>query len=148
MLNVTDPDRLAQRPPLELAGDNAPSAPEHQSGVSATASVAPTIGRRSGPSRRRVWAARIVALVADGLQLALLPLVVGGAVSPVADVIDIVTALTLTGLLGFRWAFLPTFIAEMVPFVDLVPTWTLAVFITTRGRGGPDGAVRRSVADG
>ena len=136
--SVTDPERWAQRPALDLLGDHASSAPERQSGVSATGSVVP-IGRRPGPSRRRVWAARIVALVADGIQLALLPVVVGGAVSPVADAIDIVTALTLTALLGFRWAFLPTFMAEIVPFVDLVPTWTLAVFIITRGKGGLDG---------
>jgi hypothetical protein len=76
-----------------------------------------------------------VALVADGIQIALLPLVVGGAVSPVDDAIDVATAVVLSALLGFRWAFLPTFIAEMVPFVDLAPSWTLAVLITTRQPG-------------
>ncbi|HSD26448.1 MAG TPA: hypothetical protein VLL75_04045, partial [Vicinamibacteria bacterium] len=30
-----------------------------------------------------------------------------------------------------------TFLAEMVPFVDLVPTWTLAAVIATRGRMAP-----------
>jgi len=90
--------------------------------------------RSSGrPSRRRVWAARIVAMVADGLQLAVLPLVVGGVTSPLDDVIDLVTAVVLTGLVGFRWAFLPAFIAELVPFVDMVPNWTMAVLISTRG---------------
>jgi len=74
----------------------------------------------------------VVALVADGLQFALLPLVLGGAASPVDDAIDVVTAAVLTGLVGFRWAFLPTFIAELVPFVDLAPTWTIAVFVSTR----------------
>ena len=73
--------------------------------------------------------------MADGSQIAVLPLVLGGAVSPLDDVIDVVTAVALTGLVGFHWAFLPTFIAEIVPFVDLVPSWTLAVFIATRGRG-------------
>jgi hypothetical protein len=103
------------------------------------------------PSRRRVWMARIVAMVADGVQLALLPLVVGGVTSPVDDIIDVVTAIVLTGLVGFRWAFLPAFIAELVPFVDMVPSWTMAVLISTRDRDrnqavAPDGrsAGRRS----
>ena len=90
---------------------------------------------RRKSSWRRVWAARILALVADGVQIALLPLVLGGAVSPVDDVIDVVVAVALTLLVGFHWAFLPTFVAELVPFVDLVPSWTLAVFFATRGQG-------------
>jgi hypothetical protein len=87
-----------------------------------------------GPSPRRVWAARIVALLADGIQIALLPLALGGAASPVDDAIDLATAVILSGLLGFRWVFLPTFLAELVPFVDLAPSWTLAVFLTTRAK--------------
>lgn len=87
-----------------------------------------------GPSRRRVWAARIVAFLADGIQIALLPLVVGGAASPIDDAIDVATAVILSGLLGFRWVFLPTFLAESIPFVDLAPSWSLAVLITTRGK--------------
>jgi len=78
--------------------------------------------------------ARIVAIVADGVQLALLPLVVGGVTSPVDDIIDVVTGIVLTALVGFRWAFLPAFVAEMVPFVDMVPSWTMAVFLTTRDK--------------
>ena len=85
-------------------------------------------------SRKRIWAARIIALAADGTQLVLTPFVLGGAISPVDDAIDIVTAAALIGLVGFHWAFLPTFIAEIVPFVDLVPSWTLAVFLATRGK--------------
>jgi len=92
------------------------------------------VSRRS-VSRRRVWAARIVALAADGLQFALLPLVLGGAASPVDDAIDVVTAAVLTALVGFRWAFLPAFIAELVPFADMVPSWTIAVFASTRDGG-------------
>ena len=91
-------------------------------------------GARRGVSRKRIWAARIIALAADGTQLVLTPFVLGGAISPVDDAIDIVTAAALIGLVGFHWAFLPTFIAEIVPFVDLVPSWTLAVFLATRGK--------------
>jgi len=30
-------------------------------------------------------------------------------------------------LLGWHWEFLPSFFAKLVPGVDLVPFWTLAV---------------------
>ena len=33
----------------------------------------------------------------------------------------------LTYLLGWHWEFLPSFLAKLVPGVDLVPLWTLAV---------------------
>ncbi len=33
----------------------------------------------------------------------------------------------LVKLLGWHWEFLPAFGAELVPGVDLVPFWTLAV---------------------
>ena len=100
------------------------------------ATQAPLAPRVWVPSRRRVWMARIVAIVADGVQLALLPLVVGGVTSPIDDVIDVVTGVVLTALVGFRWAFLPAFVAEMVPFVDLVPSWTMAVLLSTREKQG------------
>ncbi len=84
------------------------------------------------PARRRI--AFAVAIAADVVQWAALPMFVWGATSPVADVLDVVVAFAMIGLLGFHWAFLPTFLAELVPFVGLVPTWTLAVWIVTRGR--------------
>ena len=31
-------------------------------------------------------------------------------------------------LLGWHWEFLPSFFAKLMPGVDLVPFWTLAVF--------------------
>jgi hypothetical protein len=37
----------------------------------------------------------------------------------------------MTKLLGWHWAFLPTFAAELIPGLDLVPTWTAAVFYVT-----------------
>jgi hypothetical protein len=30
-------------------------------------------------------------------------------------------------LLGWHWEFLPSFLAKLVPGVDLVPFWTIAV---------------------
>jgi len=34
---------------------------------------------------------------------------------------------TLAYLLGWHWEFLPSFLGKLVPGVDLVPFWTLAV---------------------
>jgi hypothetical protein len=87
-------------------------------------------------SRQRIWTARCIALAVDALQIALLPLVLGGALSPVNDALDIATAVVLSLLIGWHWSFLPAFVAEVLPFVDLVPSWTLAVLIATRGRRG------------
>lgn len=88
-------------------------------------------------TRRRVLAARVVAVVADSLQLGLLPLFVEGALSPANDALDVVVAASLTALVGWHWAFLPAFLSELVPVFDLVPTWTAAVFVATRHAGEP-----------
>jgi hypothetical protein len=71
-------------------------------------------------TRRRIWLAWLVALAADGLQLLLGPL--GWAF--VDETIDVVTMVLLTMTLGFHPLFLPTFVAEFIPVVDMLPTWT------------------------
>lgn len=80
----------------------------------------------------RILAARVVAVLADAIQFGLLPLFGGGLVSPINDALDIAVGIAMIALVGWHWAFLPAFIAELVPGVDLVPTWTLAVFFATR----------------
>jgi hypothetical protein len=74
-------------------------------------------------SRARLIAAVTVALVADGAQLLLGPLGWAGF----DDVIDAVTMAALTGILGFHVLFLPTFVVELVPVADMLPTWTGSV---------------------
>ena len=71
--------------------------------------------------------AMLLALAADILQLAVFPLFVGGALSPADDILDLGMAALLTNLLGWHWEFLPSFFAKLVPGVDLVPFWTIAV---------------------
>jgi len=78
---------------------------------------------------RLAW---LVALGADALQLAVLPLFVEGALSPADAVLDAVVAVVLVRLLGWHWAFLPTLLIEALPGADLFPTWTAAVFFVTR----------------
>jgi hypothetical protein len=71
--------------------------------------------------------AMILALVADVLQIAVFPLFVAGAASPADDVLDFGIGALMIHLLGWHWEFLPSFVAKLVPGVDLVPFWTLAV---------------------
>ena len=80
----------------------------------------------------RVKAARVLGIVADAVQLGLLPLFVEGWVSPLNDVLDVVVAIAMVALVGWHWAFVPAFFAEMIPVFDLVPSWTAAVLIATR----------------
>jgi len=68
-----------------------------------------------------------LAILADILQLAVMPLFVEGAASPADDVLDVGMAAVLTYLLGRHWEFLPSFLGKLVPGVDLAPLWTLAV---------------------
>jgi hypothetical protein len=77
--------------------------------------------------RSRFRAALVLAMAADALQIIVFPLFAEGALSPADDVLDLAVAAVLVRLLGWHWEFLPAFLAELVPGVDLVPFWTLAV---------------------
>jgi hypothetical protein len=77
-----------------------------------------------GPQFR---AAMMLALAADALQLVLMPLFVEGAFSAADDVLDLGVGAMMIHLLGWHWEFLPSFFAKLVPGVDLVPFWTIAV---------------------
>jgi hypothetical protein len=85
-------------------------------------------------SARRILIARILAVAADALQLWLFPVFGAGAPSVLDDGLDFVVAIALVLLVGWHLAFLPTFVVEMLPGVDLVPTWTIAVWFATRNR--------------
>jgi hypothetical protein len=69
----------------------------------------------------------ILAMAADALQLFVFPFFAEGALSPADDILDVAVAAALVRLVGWHWEFLPAFAAELVPGVDLVPFWTLAV---------------------
>lgn len=84
------------------------------------------------PGRRRI--ALAVALAADAIQWVAFPVFLWGAPSPWNDALDVIVAIVMVRLVGFHWAFVPTFVAELIPFVDLVPSWTVAVWIATRGK--------------
>ena len=77
--------------------------------------------------RTRFQVAMILAIIADALQLVFLPFFVEGAESPADDILDLGVGAALFSLLGWHWEFLPSFVAKLIPGVDLVPFWTLAV---------------------
>ncbi len=83
------------------------------------------------PELRTAW---IVALAADTLQIAALPLFAAGGLSPADVVVDFIVGAVLIRLLGWHWAFLPSFFAELLPGFDLFPTWTAAVLFVTHQR--------------
>jgi hypothetical protein len=75
----------------------------------------------------RLRIALILAIVADIFQMVVFPLFLEGAASPADDALDLCLAGVFTVLLGWHWEFLPSFAAKLIPGVDLVPLWTLAV---------------------
>jgi hypothetical protein len=83
------------------------------------------------PELRTAW---IVAVAADALQIAALPLFAAGGISPADTVLDFIVGAVLIRLLGWHWAFLPSLVAELLPGFDLFPSWTAAVLFVTHQR--------------
>ena len=77
-------------------------------------------------------------MTADVIQIGLAPLFLEGGLSVFDALLDVVMAGILTRLVGWHWAFAPAFLAELVPGLDLVPSWTLAVLFATRGKTTPE----------
>ena len=80
----------------------------------------------------RIRIARFIAVSADILQLGLFPFFAEGFISPLDDALDVIVFVLLTWLVGWHYAFLPSFVVKVVPFADLAPTWTIAIFLATR----------------
>jgi hypothetical protein len=72
-------------------------------------------------TRTRIILALAVAVTADGLQFFL------GAVPFVDQAIDVVALLLTVWAIGFHLLLLPTFIVEIFPVMDMLPTWTACV---------------------
>jgi hypothetical protein len=89
-----------------------------------------------------------IAVLADALQIVFFPMFVEGALSPLDDLLDIAVAWILIRLLGWHWAFLPSFVAELVPGLDLVPNWTLAVLVATRGTPREQSKIEPPIIEG
>ena len=75
----------------------------------------------------RLRAAMVLAIAADITQMIAFPLFLEGGASPADDILDLCMAGLLSLLLGWHWEFLPSFAGKLIPGVDLVPLWSLAV---------------------
>jgi hypothetical protein len=89
---------------------------------------------------RRVALAFAVAIAADGIQVLLGPF----GWTFFDEVIDLFTMVVTSLLIGFHPLLLPTFLVELVPVVDMLPTWTacVAIVVALRRRQQGTGSVR------
>jgi len=71
-------------------------------------------------TRKRIVSAFVVAAATDALQLLLGPF--GFAFAD--EVLDVIAMFVMWRLLGFHALLLPTFLLEVLPIVDMLPTWT------------------------
>ncbi|MBM3877388.1 MAG: hypothetical protein FJ386_11790 [Verrucomicrobia bacterium] len=80
---------------------------------------------------QRKWAALAVAVIADAAQIPLT------AVPGAPQIVDAITMVVTSLVIGFHPLLLPTFILELVPLADMLPSWTGCVMavILLRGRG-------------
>ena len=87
-------------------------------------------------TRLRIVLALAIAVVADGMQLLLGP--IGWTFADQA--IDVVVMGLVSWLIGFHWLLLPTFVLELVPVLEDLPTWTacvIAVIVIRRREQSP-----------
>ncbi len=90
---------------------------------------------RARLSRGRIAAAIAVAVAADAFSFVIGPF----GLTFADEAIDVVVMGVESWLLGFHWLLLPTFLLEVVPLVDAMPTWTACVLalIAIRRRERP-----------
>lgn len=85
--------------------------------------------------------------ISDLVQITLFPMFFEGAASPFDVVLDLATVAVLVPILGFKWRLLLGFGLEMVPGLDLFPTWTALVFSLST-EAGPREAEMKNVTPG
>jgi hypothetical protein len=78
-------------------------------------------------TKERIKLAYAIAIIADvlefpitGAEMTILGAPGGEAA---ASFLDCVVMVAMTKLLGFHWVFVPSFLVEIVPGLDLLPTW-------------------------
>jgi hypothetical protein len=81
-------------------------------------------------TRKRIWLAFAVAIATDICQLVLGPF--GWAF--IDEGLDVVAMILTSWLLGFHMLLLPTFVLEIIPLADWLPTWTgcVALLVSIR----------------
>lgn len=90
-------------------------------------------------TRQRIAMALSVAVLADAVQVILGPL---GMVLP-DEVIDVAAMALISIALGFHPLLLPTFLIELFPLVEMLPTWTACTMaVIVMRRSGEEGMPR------
>ena len=86
-------------------------------------------------TRARIRSAYGIAVATDALQLLLGPFGWAGS----DEVLDIIAAILTTRLLGFHPLLLPTFLIELFPIADVLPTWTgcVALVVAMKKKQAP-----------
>jgi hypothetical protein len=74
--------------------------------------------------RQKSVALRVAGL-ADFVQILLLPALLPGFIAD--EAIDVLVAIILTAVCGFKWQFAAAFLIELVPGLGLLPTWSAVV---------------------
>ena len=79
-------------------------------------------------TQNRIILAFAIAVIADIIQFPITAVTVTGIFSipgEIADlVVDCIVMIATTMLLGFHWVLLPSLFVEVIPGLDLFPTWT------------------------
>jgi hypothetical protein len=78
----------------------------------------------------RIAAAFAVAVAVDAAQIVMGPL----GWSFADEILDVVTMVATSWLLGFHPLLLPAFVLELLPVADMLPTWTGCVGIVVARR--------------
>jgi hypothetical protein len=89
-------------------------------------------------SKRRLVLAFVVAGISDGFSVWFT------FIPPLEWGLDLVTALLLFAILGWRWVMLPGLILEAIPGLSIFPFWVLVVVaVAVWGTARPNTAERR-----
>jgi hypothetical protein len=89
-------------------------------------------------TKQRVAIAYTVAILADLIEFPITAAEVTVIAAPAAEglaiVVDAVAFGIITKLLGFHWMLLPSFCVEVIPGIDMLPTWVGCVWFVVRQR--------------
>jgi hypothetical protein len=89
-------------------------------------------------SQQRILAAFAIAIMADAIQIPMTAATATGIFAAPGELtdfmMDCVVMVATSALLGFHWLLLPTMFIEVIPGLDMLPTWTACVALVVRER--------------
>lgn len=88
----------------------------------------------SAQARMAMLLAVVVDLMQAPANVASLSVALAVPIEVIDMSVDAIVAIVMTRLLGFHWALAPGFLLELMPIVDIAPTWSGCVFLVTQAR--------------